>query len=442
MLTTLKAYFRHFLKFLRLNTELEDADSIHKAIEESVIFKGTNLWILMFASVVASLGLNINSTAVVIGAMLISPLMGPINGIGYGFATYDFFLLKKSALNFAFAISLSIFASAMYFFVSPVNQAHSELLARTSPTIFDLLIAFFGGLAGMVATCSKKKGNVLPGVAIATALMPPLCTVGYGLATWQWDFVGGALYLFLINSMFIALSAMIVTYTLDMPMRGFVSKMKKKQTRLYVIVALALTFIPSIYYGYKLVQKEKFNATVLQLVQKIASVEGHYLLKHAIDEKLFEVQLVYAGHQMDEKAKKKIYTLAKHFDIDKSQIKIIQGIKLQNYDQEMNRLKKIDFQVNDLASVIDLQNREMDTLANRTFYLQRRTMDSVAQKYSKITQLDLSEKQIVRRDSSFRLMKFELYFERTPSAKGKDSIRTIIQSLYPQDSIQTLFPKP
>jgi uncharacterized hydrophobic protein (TIGR00271 family) len=171
------------LQFFSLESELEDQDSVYEEIKKGIIFKGTNLWILIFAIIVASVGLNMNSTAVIIGAMLISPLMGPINGMGYSIATYDFELFKKSTKNFAFAIIASLVASATYFALSPVSTAHSELLARTSPTIYDVLIALFGGLAGIVAISSKQKGNVIPGVAIATALMPPLCTAGYGLAT-------------------------------------------------------------------------------------------------------------------------------------------------------------------------------------------------------------------------------------------------------------------
>lgn len=171
------------LQFFSLESELEDQDSVYEEIKKGIIFKGTNLWILIFAIIVASVGLNMNSTAVIIGAMLISPLMGPINGMGYSIATYDFELFKKSTKNFAFAIIASLVASATYFALSPVSTANSELLARTSPTIYDVLIALFGGLAGIVAISSKQKGNVIPGVAIATALMPPLCTAGYGLAT-------------------------------------------------------------------------------------------------------------------------------------------------------------------------------------------------------------------------------------------------------------------
>ncbi|MCU0363370.1 MAG: DUF389 domain-containing protein, partial [Bacteroidales bacterium] len=199
---------RGLTHYLNLESELDDLEKVHETIVKDTIFKGTNLWILVFAIVVASVGLNTNSTAVIIGAMLISPLMGPINGIGYSLATYNLELFRQSLKNLSFAILASLVASTGYFALSPLSTAHSELLARTTPTIYDVLIALFGGMAGIVAATSKQKGNVIPGVAIATALMPQLCTAGYGLATGQFNFFFGAFYLFTIHSVFIALEIM------------------------------------------------------------------------------------------------------------------------------------------------------------------------------------------------------------------------------------------
>ena len=201
----LQNFIEEVTKYFDLESELDNLDKIHENIVKDIAIKGTNLWILMFAIIVASVGLNMNSTAVIIGAMLISPLMGPINGMGYSIATYDFALLRLSVKNFSFAVIASLIASTTYFALSPISTAYSELLARTSPSIYDVLIALFGGTAGIIAITSKQKGNVIPGVAIATALMPPLCTAGYGLATGQLDFFFGALYLFTINTVFIAL---------------------------------------------------------------------------------------------------------------------------------------------------------------------------------------------------------------------------------------------
>ena len=196
---------RQFLgHYLDQSQDRESEQVTVEAIREGIEFKGSTIWILIFAIFIASLGLNTNSTAVIIGAMLISPLMGPIMGIGLGLGINDFELIKKSFRNLGVATIFSVLTSTLYFLISPLNEARSELLARTSPTIYDVLIALFGGLAGIVAMATKQKGNVIPGVAIATALMPPLCTAGFGLANGNMHYFFGAFYLFFINSVFIA----------------------------------------------------------------------------------------------------------------------------------------------------------------------------------------------------------------------------------------------
>jgi len=226
-----REYLHKLLSYIKLESELDDFEKIHESITKDIVFKGTNLWILVFAIIVASVGLNMNSTAVIIGAMLISPLMGPINGMGYSIATYNFPLFKLALKNFLFAVIASLIASTAYFLLSPISTAHSELLARTSPTIYDVLIALFGGLAGIVAISSRQKGNVIPGVAIATALMPPLCTAGYGLATGQLFYFFGAFYLFTINSVFIAISSVIISQILKFPIRTVVDKLQRKRMK-------------------------------------------------------------------------------------------------------------------------------------------------------------------------------------------------------------------
>jgi len=266
---------RRLLQLINLESDLDSFDNIHNTIETELVFKGTNLWILIFAILVASVGLNMNSTAVIIGAMLISPLMGPINGIGYSIATYDNLLFRKALKNFSFAVLASLVASTTYFAISPISTAHSELLARTSPTIYDVLIAFFGGMAGIVAITSKKKGNVIPGVAIATALMPPLCTAGYGLATAQFTYFFGAIYLFTINSVFIALSALLISQILKLPIRSTIDESQKKHINQMISLVLALVLIPSIYFGYKLVEKENFMEGASRYVENIVVVEGN-----------------------------------------------------------------------------------------------------------------------------------------------------------------------
>ena len=199
--------FDSLRRFLRDRFDLGEDSALQDEVVDNIFrgvdFRGTNLWVLIFATFVASLGLNVNSTAVIIGAMLISPLMGPIMGMGLSVGINDFDLLKRSVRNFGFMVLVSILTSTLYFVVSPLSGAQSELLARTVPTTYDVLIAFFGGLAGIVAQSRRDRtSTVIPGVAIATALMPPLCTAGYGLATLQLNYFLGAFYLFFINTVF------------------------------------------------------------------------------------------------------------------------------------------------------------------------------------------------------------------------------------------------
>ena len=186
--------------------ELETIANIRSGVE----FKGASLWILIFAILIASLGLSVNSTAVIIGAMLISPLMGPIIGMGLALGINDYELLKRSMKSYSVATVISILTATLFFFISPFDQPQSELLARTSPTIYDVFIALIGGLAGFIALSTKDKGNVIPGVAIATALMPPLCTAGYGIAIGSFRFMG-AFYLYFINTVFIVTATFIGT---------------------------------------------------------------------------------------------------------------------------------------------------------------------------------------------------------------------------------------
>src|SRR5574344_1185476 len=187
----------------------EDEEFTKQQINDSISFRGSTLWILIFAIFIASLGLNVNSTAVIIGAMLISPLMGPITGMGLAVGIGDLDLLRRSFKNYVVMVLISVITATIYFMITPLKDAQSELLARTSPTLYDVMIALFGGAAGIMALATKGKGNVLPGVAIATALMPPLCTAGYGLGTGNLQYFLGAFYLFFINTVFICFATIL-----------------------------------------------------------------------------------------------------------------------------------------------------------------------------------------------------------------------------------------
>ncbi|MBQ4917982.1 MAG: TIGR00341 family protein [Muribaculaceae bacterium] len=250
---------KDFIKgYFDLRDELDDEQTAVQAVMDGVSFKGSNIIILIIAIFIASLGLNTNSAAVIIGAMLISPLMGPILGMGFGLGVYDFDLIKRSFRNLAIAATFSVLASTLFFLISPVSEGRSELLARTSPTIYDVMIGFFGGLAGIVALACKKKGNVIPGVAIATALMPPLCTAGYGLATWQLQYFFGAFYLFLINSIFIGYATTVGVKFLHFKQRTFVNEAIKNKVKHYVAAIIVATLLPSVWLTFTMVRDSYF----------------------------------------------------------------------------------------------------------------------------------------------------------------------------------------
>lgn len=255
-------------RYFDLRQEKEDEEETIESLKKGVEFRGTTLWVLIFAIFLASLGLNTNSTAVIIGAMLISPLMGPIMGFGLGLGIADFDLVKRSLRNYLTATLFSVVTATIYFLISPINEAQSELLARTSPTIYDVLIAFFGGLAGIVAGSTKLKGNVIPGVAIATALMPPLCTAGFGLATGNLSYFLGAFYLYFINTVFISLSTYIVVRMLKYKNKEILDKKREQTVRRYMMIIVTCTIIPSLYLTYRVFKDTLFDQQVRSFVNK------------------------------------------------------------------------------------------------------------------------------------------------------------------------------
>jgi uncharacterized hydrophobic protein (TIGR00271 family) len=224
ILISIKNYIKELFD---LRKSKENEELTVESIRHGVVFKGTNLWVLIFAIFIASLGLNVNSTAVIIGAMLISPLMGPIMGFGLSVGISDFDLLKQSFRSYLLTTFISVVTSTLYFSLTPLNEVQSELLARTSPTIYDVLIALFGGLAGIIAVSTKEKGNVIPGAAIATALMPPLCTAGFGLATGNIFYFLGAFYLYFINSVFISLATFLGVRFMHFKRKTFVDNQRE-----------------------------------------------------------------------------------------------------------------------------------------------------------------------------------------------------------------------
>jgi uncharacterized hydrophobic protein (TIGR00271 family) len=376
--------------YINLESEVDDFDKIHESIEKDLNFKGTNLWILAFAIIIASVGLNMNSTAVIIGAMLISPLMGPINGMGYSIATYNMPLFRKAAKNFSFAVIASLIASTAYFAITPISTAHSELLARTSPSIYDVLIALFGGLAGIVAISSRQKGNVIPGVAIATALMPPLCTSGYGLATGQWNFFFGAFYLFTINTVFIAISSVVISQILQFPIRTLVDADQKKRVNRLISLVIAIVLIPSIYFGYNLVQKEKFVGNANDFVKRINVVEGSYLLKHDIDASNRKLLLIYGGATLSDEQKGIIRDRANDFSLEDATIEYQQGFSFDEIANQSNETNDLKAEMNRLNLIVKEKDREIQSYEDRK-YLGSQILDEVKIMYPQVVKCSYAE---------------------------------------------------
>lgn len=294
--------FRNALahRFSLFADKAEDGE-IERRIRDGVELSGATPWILIFAIFVASVGLNVNSTAVIIGAMLISPLMGPIMGAGLGVAVYDFDLVKRALFNLGIATLISLVVSALYFSVSPLQDAQSELLARTTPTVWDVLIGLFGGLAGVVGMTRQEKSNVIPGVAIATALMPPVCTAGFGLATGQWSFVGGALYLYTINCVFIGLATVIGIRVLKLKRHGFADSNVERRVKLSLLVIALGTAIPSAYLAVKLVNDEVFKTNAKKFVAQEFALKETQVASSNINPTTRTIELALIGLPLSQK---------------------------------------------------------------------------------------------------------------------------------------------
>ena len=378
----------------RINKEREDFNAISENIDSGVIFKGTNLWILVFAIFICSLGLNVNSTAVVIGAMLVSPLMGPIIGLGFGIATSNITLLKKALYNYLFAGVVALVTSTLYFSLTPIHVAQTEMLARTSPNIYDVLIAFFGGLAGIIAIASKMKGNVIPGVAIATALMPPLCTAGYGLATLQWTFFFGAFYLFFINTVFIALATLLTARLLKFPQKQVLDEKLSKRTNRVIWSITILTIVPSIYFGYTMVQEDRYYQKALNFVKlEIAKhpTKNSYLLEHEINAADQKITLIYGGADISSAEIKNLEKNLPGFELGGTELDIQIGFGNKE-DDEINplavELLSKEQQLQEIESELELKNNILDSISSLN-RLSKKIFKELKVQYSGIATLSM-----------------------------------------------------
>jgi uncharacterized hydrophobic protein (TIGR00271 family) len=347
-----------------------DIETTLLSISKSVEFKGVNVWILAFAVIVASVGLNVNSTAVIIGAMLISPLMGPINGVGLAIGVSDSDLLRKSLKNFAIMVVISIFASFTYFLVSPLSDAQSELLARTRPSIFDVLIAFFGGMAGIIALSRKQQPfTVISGVAIATALMPPLCTAGYGLASGQFSYFLGASYLFFINSFFIALATFLMVRFLHFPHKKYVDPNRQRFVQRSITLFSVIMIVPSVFLSIDVIKETSFNNQAIKYIndiQESAMFENIQILSSSRDyqRKERKITMTLIGRELKQKEIDYLKEQLLKYGLTKTNLVIKQTGSILDVNVQAdfleNLLTKKDEQLSQKDSIIKRLEAQLD----------------------------------------------------------------------------------
>ena len=361
---TYRSNWSRFKDFLRDRFNLDEdkatEEEVRENINKGVEFRGTNLWVLIFAIFIASIGLNVNSTAVIIGAMLVSPLMGPIMGVGLALGVNNFDLMKRSLRSLALAALVGLATSTLYFMVSPLSTAQSELLARTTPTIYDVLIALFGGLAGIVAQSRKDRtSTVIPGVAIATALMPPLCTAGFGLARGDMAFFIGAFYLFFINAVFIAVGTFIIVRFLKYKKIAFVDPKKELRARRYMTVVVTVTLVPSIILAYGIVQRTIFESNAKSYIDKVLRFDGSEIVSaiptYSNDTCTIEVMLM--GNKVSDDAISVARNQLTAYNLERTELVVRQAGADNTFDSHtMQSVLRSNTQI------LDEKNREISQL--------------------------------------------------------------------------------
>ena len=403
----MKDFFQKTLRYLKVLIRFSDEidyENANASIRKNIAFKGTNVFILACAIIIASVGLNVNSIPVIIGAMLVSPVMGPILGFGLGLGTEDAQLLKDSLKNLGVMVGISIIASSLFFLLSPLSLANpSELLARTNPTIYDVLIALFGGLAGIIEISRKDKGTVISGVAIATALMPPLCTVGYGISIWKGSVIFGALYLFTINSIFIALATFIAVKYFRFPaLESDEQRIRLPKSAVYII--LLIVIVPSIISAISVIKENNFKIHAEKVVAENKSLGKCFIYDHkaTYSRKSPTLELFLAGETLTPEAKKKIYNSAEEYGITRSQIIFHEdATSMRQEFSEVEIVKGIyeqtDKQIKQLNDSIAKLSQQLTEYKEKEMPVEAVSKELFAQ-YSNITSLSLTRGSSVSTD--------------------------------------------
>ena len=402
LLISIKNYIKEFFD---LRKSKENEELTVESIRHGVVFKGTNLWVLIFAIFIASLGLNVNSTAVIIGAMLISPLMGPIMGFGLAVGISDFELLKQSFKSYLLTTFISVVTSTLYFSLTPLNEVQSELLARTSPTIYDVLIALFGGLAGIIAVSTKEKGNVIPGAAIATALMPPLCTAGFGLATGNIFYFLGAFYLYFINSVFISFATYLGVRFMHFKRKDFVDKQREQMVRRYIIALVLVTMCPAFYLTYGIVKTTFYEASANSFLAKEFDFEHTQVISRKISYDEKEIRVVLVGNELTQPELDKVHNSLKHYKLEDTQLTIVQGMNSDNLDMGMLKAQVMEDFYKDSEERLQEQQEEIQhlrkELKNYTTYhqLNKQIVPELKVLYPQVERISMSQMIVFTTDS-------------------------------------------
>lgn len=333
---------RFFLKETFNIIDDTDVNATIDDIKAGVPIKGQTAWVLIFSILIASAGLNTSSTAVVIGAMLISPLMGPIMGIGLSLGINDIFLLRKAVKNFGIMVVLSLITSFLYFSIPVFQNETPELIARTAPDVRDVIIAFAGGLALIIAFSRRSKAiTTISGVAIATALMPPLCTAGFGLATGKWHFFGGAMFLFSINTIFIATATFVIVRFLKFPFEHYLDSKRKKIISNVIYVSAFVILIPSVFFFYKLYKQSDFNQTISHFIQEQKEKKGVLIFDIDKNHSKKEISFAIIGNKINEKDLNKLKTLLYQKGYGNVKINIVKNYQEADKNKTLNEDEKI-----------------------------------------------------------------------------------------------------
>ena len=362
-----KSLKKVFVSSFRLDTDKASNEEIHNTIQSASKIQGPNMIILILAIFIASIGLNMNSTAIIIGAMLISPLMGCIMAIGYGLATNDLKLVRKAFLGLLFQVTVCMITSTIYFKLSPISTARSEILARTTPTIWDVLIATFGGTAGIIGVTRKEKSNVIPGVAIATALMPPLCTAGYGIAMGQTKYFFGAFYLFFINSFFICVSTFILIHMMRLPKKAYVDKGTANRVKFLIYLIGILTVVPSVFIGYSLVKDSIMESNISNFIDKEFIFENTRVLNRYIDYPNKKLELIVFGNKLSDNSITLLNNKLKQYSLSELTLQITQSQTPESLGQDdVKRLINQELYESNQVALGD-RDKKIELLENELF---------------------------------------------------------------------------